>query len=161
MRTTNQSRSALSVILEPVLAAERNRFMAMAEQHFRGLNPGFTPQEDWERYYLDNILGNPRFFLRWIMAEGERAGFILFGLEDHRFLPRKMGAIYELYVVPEFRRKGVARSCAHLAISELQAHAPSKVELEVMEGNRGAAALWKSLGFEKVSERFVLKRTVA
>jgi len=160
MRTTDQSRSTLSVILQPVSLADRDHFMAMAEQHFRGLNAGFVPQEDWERYYLDNILRNPRLFLRWIMVEGKRVGFILFGLEDHRFLPRQTGAIYELYVVPEFRRKGVARTCAHQAIAELQAQSPSKVQLEVMEGNQGAAALWKSLGFEKVSERFVLRRTV-
>jgi ribosomal protein S18 acetylase RimI-like enzyme len=53
---------------------------------------------------------------------------------------------------------GVARNCALQAIRELELHAPSKIQLEVMEGNEGAEALWRSLGFEKVSERLVLKK---
>ena len=85
MRTTDQSRSTLPVILQPVSVADRDHFMAMAEQHFRRLNVSFVPQEDWRRYYLDNILRNPRLSLRWIMVEGERAGFILFGLERPSF----------------------------------------------------------------------------
>jgi ribosomal protein S18 acetylase RimI-like enzyme len=142
--------------LVPVEPGDRQDFIAMAEQHFRGLNPEFTPASDWRASYFENILGNRDCSLRWIVSSGQRAGFVLYGVEEHRFLPRKSGAIYELYIVPEQRRKGIARACVEMVITELRKSSPSKIQLEVGEGNRAAAALWKSLGFQKASERLVL-----
>jgi ribosomal protein S18 acetylase RimI-like enzyme len=144
--------------LEPISQSDRDSFLAMAANHFRELNPSFVPEADWREHYLEGILTNRRVFLRWIVTEGKRSGFILFGLEDHRFLPRKTGSIYELYVEPESRRLGIGRLCALLAIRELQTHSPSKVQLEIMTGNRAAEALWESLGFRKFSERWVLEQ---
>ena len=71
------------------------------------------------------------------------------------------GAIYELYVLPEFRRRGVAKACAIEAIRELWSHGPSKIQLEVIEGRSPAAALWKSLGFQKVTDRYVLSGSMS
>jgi ribosomal protein S18 acetylase RimI-like enzyme len=143
----------------PVLPGEREEFLRMAVDHFSDLNPAFVPHPDWTERYFPAILSNPRFFLRWILCDEHKAGFILYGLEDHRFLPRLTGAIYELYIRPEFRRRGLAKACALNAINELWTHSPSKIQLEVLEGRAPAAALWKSLGFHKVSERFVLDRS--
>jgi ribosomal protein S18 acetylase RimI-like enzyme len=41
----------------------------------------------------------------------------------------------------------------------MQIFAPSKVQLEIMENNFSARGLWASLGFKKVSERWVLGKT--
>jgi ribosomal protein S18 acetylase RimI-like enzyme len=147
----------MTVTMAAISSADRQAFLQIAEQHFHELNPEFVPHEDWKRHYFEGIMANARMFARWILLDGQRAGFILFCLEDHRFLPRLTGVICELYVLPKFRRMGVARSCAMQAIRELESHAPSKIQLEVMEGNLGAEALWRSLGFEKVSQRLVLK----
>lgn len=147
------------VRMETVSATDRDAFLAMAERLFRGLNPSFVPQSDWKQSYFENILGNARLSLRWIVVDENRAGFVLFGLEEHRFLPRVNGMIYELYVEPEFRRKGIAQTVARQAIRELQSRSPAKIQLEVMEGNRAATALWESLGFRKVSTRYVLAGT--
>lgn len=136
---------------------DREEFMRMAEQHFRELNSAFKPQEDWKRQYFEAVVSKPQIFARWISLDSRRAGFMLYGLEEHRFLSRLTGMIYELYILPEFRRKGLAQQAAVRAIRELQAHSPSKIQLEVMLGNKGAEALWRSLGFETVSERLVLK----
>jgi ribosomal protein S18 acetylase RimI-like enzyme len=143
----------------PIAASERDEFLRMAERHFSELNPAFTPQKDWREHYFSTILSKPEYFLRWINCDEKRAGFILFGLEEHRFLPRKTGAIYELYVLPEFRRRGLAKTVAMEAIRELWTHAPSKIQLEVIEGRAAAAALWNTLGFKKVTDRYVLSRS--
>jgi UDP-2,4-diacetamido-2,4,6-trideoxy-beta-L-altropyranose hydrolase len=135
---------------------EQEDFLKMAEQHFRELNPMFTPAQDWKNSYCEKIKNNRKYSLRWIVADGRPAGFILFGVEEHRFLPRLTGAIYEVYVIPEQRRKGIARVCAKQVIDELWKSSPSKIQLEVVDGNAGAAELWRSLGFQKVTERFVL-----
>lgn len=142
----------------PVVASDREEFLAVAAKHFCELNAAFVPQGDWEEKYFETIMSNPEYFLRWIICDGEKAGFILFGLEKHRFLPRKTGAIYELYVLPDFRRRGIGKTCAIEAVRELWTHSPSKVQLEVLEGRSAAIALWKSLGFRKVTERWVLDR---
>lgn len=144
------------MLLTPVERGEKAVFLAMAERHFKELNPEFVPMEDWQRGYFESIQANERMSLQWIMRDGARAGFILFGFESHRFLPRKTGMIYELYVAPEYRRRGVGEASARLAVEFLQQRHAAKIQLEVMDGNDKAAALWKKLGFAKVSERFVL-----
>lgn len=141
-----------------ITKADRSLFLQMAEQHFRELNPDFVPQQDWKEHYFERVSSNPRVFADWVQADGNRVGFVLYGLEEHRFLPRLTGMIYELYILPEFRRMGIARDCARQAISQLQTYSPSKIQLEVMDGNKAAEALWRSLGFERVSSRLVLKR---
>jgi ribosomal protein S18 acetylase RimI-like enzyme len=148
----------MMVGLLPIAASDQEEFQRMAIAHFSELSPAFVPMQDWRDHYFQNILKTPQCFLRWIICDGQRAGFILFGLEEHRFLPRKTGAIYELYVRPEFRRRGLAKGCAKKAIQELWTHSPSKIQLEVVEGQTAAAALWRSLGFQKATDRFVLAR---
>ena len=147
---------SLALSMVPIQSAQREEFLEMARQHFCELNPAFTPASDWRTSYFENISNNSGFRLCWIVVNDVRVGFILFGVEDHRFLPRKIGAIYELYVLPAERRKGIARACALQAISELRHLAPSKIQLEVMMGNTAACELWKSLGFREVTERLVL-----
>ena len=146
----------MTISTKAISRSEADAFLAMAERLFRGLNPKFVPEADWKQFYFENILGNARLSLRWIVVDGIQAGFVLFGLESHRFLPRLNGMIYELYIEPQFRRKGVAQTVARQVIKELEAKSPAKIQLEVTEGNRAAAALWLSLGFRKVSERYVL-----
>jgi len=141
-----------------IAASEREEFQRMAIEYFSELNPRFVPQNDWKEQYFQAIVSNPQYFLRWIVCDGRRAGFILFGLEKHRFLSRHSGVIYELYVRQEFRRRGIARAIAAEAIRELWSHSPSKIQIEVVEGQTASAAFWKSLGFQKATERFVLAR---
>jgi len=143
--------------LVSVSPSDRESFMSMAASHFRELSAGFEPHDDWRKHYFEKIISNPNMDLCWINSREERVGFILFGLEEHRFLPRTTGAIYELYVEPRFRRKGIARKCAQLAIEKLQKSLPSKLQLEIMHGNVGAKKMWSSLGFKKVCERWVLE----
>ena len=146
----------MRVSMVAIAPSEREEFLRMAATHFSELDSGFVPAEDWKAAYFETILANPQFFLRWIFCDTQRAGFILFGLEPHRFLPRQTGAVYELFVLPEFRQRGVAKACALDAIRELWTHGPSKIQLEVLEGRGAAAALWKSVGFRKVTDRLVL-----
>jgi len=146
-----------SIGMVPITQSERDQFRSMAVQYFSELNESFTPHRDWEQHYFETIQAATNIFLRWIVSDGERAGFILFGIEKHRFLPRNSGRVYELYVTPAFRGRGIARACAAQAIKELWELGPSKIELEVVEGNAKARGLWKSMGFRKASERFVLR----
>jgi ribosomal protein S18 acetylase RimI-like enzyme len=145
----------MNIKLERV--TEKDEFLKMAVAHFRELSPRFVPASDWNESYFESIEQNPDLQLQWIIAEGERCGFVLYGFEPHRFLPRRSGMVYELYVAPQHRRRGIAAACGKLVIDELKSGQPSKIQLEVVEGNQAAALLWHRLGFKKVSERLVLK----
>lgn len=160
MRSDEPTQLIAAVALKPVLKSEEETFLIMAEHHFRELNPAFIAHEDWKSCYFRSILSNPNMSLQWVIASDCRVGFILFGVEPHRFLPRKSGMIYELYIEPSFRRRGFARAGALQAIDRLRAEGPSKVQLEIMTGNAGAELLWKSFGFKKVCERWVLDKGV-
>jgi ribosomal protein S18 acetylase RimI-like enzyme len=150
------ARVSVAVKIQAVPAGDRELFMQMAERHFRDLNPAFTPHPDWREHYFNRIQSNANLHLGWVTSDDRRAGFILYGFEEHRFLPRKTGAIYELYIEPEFRKRGIARAAAQQAISELKAGGPTKIQLEIIEGNVAAEKLWLSLGFERVTARYVL-----
>jgi len=158
LQVLSQEGPKVSPVLSMTLvkARERDAFLKMAEQHFRELNRDFIPDLDWKTSYFENIQKDPKYSLQWIIADGHHAGFILFGSEKHRFLPRKTGVILELYVIPEERRRGIARTIAEQVICEMRKAFPSKIQLEVVEGNSAAVKLWKSMGFQKVTERFVL-----
>ena len=145
-----------TVAVVPLNQSEKTDFLLMAKAHFVELNPCFRPDDDWERCYFEQILSNPDLFLHWITLDDRRVGFILYGFESHRFLPRRTGVIYEMYLIPEYRRHGVGRRVALHVIAELRLHSPSKIQLEVTEGNQTAAAFWRSLGFEPVTQRYVL-----
>lgn len=145
-----------SVRVEPVTGGERAEFLRMAARYFQELNPDFSPNSDWQASYFENIRKDPNCHLRWIVSHDQKTGFILFGVEDHRFLPRKTGVIWELYIIPKVRRRGIARKCAQMAIEEMSTFYPSKIRLEVASGNKSAVSFWKSLGFRKASETFVI-----
>jgi len=55
--------------------------------------------------------------------------------------------IEELYVVPEARRRGVARALLGQLLAEAAASGVRAIELEVDEGHEPARALYRSLGF--------------
>jgi ribosomal protein S18 acetylase RimI-like enzyme len=128
----------------------------VAIRNFTSLNPDFVPRDDWKESYFASILSNRDMVLNWITADGGRAGFVLFGVEPHRFLPRRTGAVYELFVEADHRGRGIGEAAAEAAIRALHAAGVSKIQLEVMVGNEGAARLWRKLGFARVAERYVL-----
>jgi ribosomal protein S18 acetylase RimI-like enzyme len=61
--------------------------------------------------------------------------------------------IEELYVVPERRRRGVARALLRLVVDEARANGMRAVELEVVPTQAAALALYASLGFQPVDRR--------
>jgi ribosomal protein S18 acetylase RimI-like enzyme len=142
------------VELQRVATDEKEAFLEMALKHFRDLNPQFEPLDVWKSHYFETIQSKAACSLCWIITQSERVGFILFGVEPHRFLPRSFGMVYELFVLQEWRRRGVGEAAAIIALARLKAQGVARVQLEVMDGNDKAADLWKKLGFRKVSERY-------
>lgn len=145
-----------SVHLEPVRNSQETDFLGMAKDYFAELNPSFVPSDEWRTSYFSRLMNSSGTFLKWIGWGGERAGFVIYGVEPHRFLPRKTAHIYEFYVLPHFRRKNVGREAAEQVLQALRGFSPAKIQLEVSFGNAAAVKFWNTFGFEKVAERYVL-----
>lgn len=147
----------MNVSLAAVTDDDRGAFEAAAIAHYRELDPRFAPAEDWRREWFRAAAQRPRRFACWILADGARAGFIVYGAEPHRFLPREHGLVLELWVAPAQRRRGVARAAGAAAIAHLRSLGLARIQLEVSGTDANAAKLWRSLGFVKTAERYVLE----
>lgn len=62
----------------------------------------------------------------------------------------RVGMISEVYVIPEYRRKGIAKQLCIEGIKNLKEQGLHKVQLNVFAGN-GAKQLYQQLGFQEVS----------
>lgn len=145
------------VSLSPIANSEGPEFLRMAERYFTELNPQFVARDDWRSGFFSRR--DPDLNFQWILAGARRAGFAIFGKENHRFLPLTTGCVYEFYVLLEFRRTGVGRDAAKQVMDSLRRLSPSKIQLEIAQGNAAAAEFWQTMGFRKVSERYVLRET--
>lgn len=74
-------------------------------------------------------------------VEGHVVGTTMAGYDGHR------GWIYSVAVDPNHRRRGIATSLIREAERLLKAVNCPKINLQVMPNNRGAVALYQSLGY--------------
>jgi predicted acetyltransferase len=142
--------------LKPVTDEEKAPFLKTVKEYFRELNPDFVPREGWEAHYIESLRPD-RALPNWIVLDEARIGFTIFGVEEHRFLPKKIGAIYEFYIVPSWRGKGLGREAALKVFERLRTDQADRIQVDVVTGNHNAAVFWRNLGLTKVSERLVLQ----
>ncbi|UFJ41122.1 GNAT family N-acetyltransferase [Brevibacillus humidisoli] len=85
---------------------------------------------------------------RYVVAveENQLAGWVLFGARQDQFSDQWFGFIYELYVLPEHRGKGVSKRLMREAIEQLSAEGYREVRLSVYVENH-AKRLYEQLGF--------------
>ncbi len=146
-----------TVTFEPVTREQEAEFVDMATDHFRSLNPDFVPDQTWTDHYFKSCLEDPEIYLRWIVTDGQRAGFVIFLIERHRLVPVKNGVIREVFVKTSHRRMGIASRCAELMIQQMKEHGAQKVFVDTVAGDTRARSLWEKAGFRSFTERLALK----
>ncbi|MCU5518565.1 GNAT family N-acetyltransferase [Bacillus wiedmannii] len=80
-----------------------------------------------------------------VKEENNVMGWILIGENTDYFSLEKLGFIYELYVFPEYRGKGLSRKLMGAGIKELQKNY-SEIRLNVFAGNF-AKEMYEEFGF--------------
>jgi len=116
------------------------------------INRVCLPENYSDFFFLDL---HQRFPETFIVSEedGEMAGYIMcrieVGLSNFGFggLIRK-GHVVSIAVLPQYRRKGIARALMTRALEGMQFYKGKQCFLEVRVTNDAATSLYKKLGFE-------------
>jgi len=95
-----------------------------------------------------------------VAQDKEIVGFLMCAITDLRdpqWKIGKMGHIGAVYVVPAYRRRGIAAALMKEALKWMKNREVEYVDLNVVAQNSAAIAAWKALGFELVSHNSIQK----
>jgi ribosomal-protein-alanine N-acetyltransferase len=116
------------------------------------INRACLPENYTDYFFLDLYRRFPESF---IVAEqnGEIVGYIMcrieLGFSNFGFSGLiKKGHIVSIAVLPEFRRKGIAKALINRAMEGMKLYKAKQCFLEVRVSNVPAVNLYKSLGFQ-------------
>ncbi len=105
----------------------------------------------WTAFVAGIIKRDPSQVLVAVNDEGEIVGYVLYIKKPASAIKRRFrcAVIYDLYVVPEHRRKGVGSALLEKALNLLEEEGAECVELSVWVGNEAARRLYEKFGFEE------------
>lgn len=113
---------------------------------FEGTLGRVKPDVEKARQIIEPILEKGGYYLI-ALEEGQIAGWVLIGSNQDPFTDLKTGFIYELYVVPVHRGKGLSKHLMERAIRHLKLEGYPEIRLNVFYENDAAVQLYKQLGF--------------
>ena len=110
--------------------------------------PAIAFDEGEVRRALKRFLAHPEFGRCWLICRGQRiAGYVVLTF-GYSFEYRGRDAfVDELYVQPEFRRKGLGRRALKFLEQRARSFGANAVHLEVDRGNRAAIGLYRRAGY--------------
>ena len=110
-----------------------------------------TPLIDFANKLFRNSTPPVYGFYGYVSQESTLAGYIHLA-NEWIFKRRHIATLNELYILPDFRRQGIAAGLINHCLNLLKT-IPGKeqVELHVNSGNRGAVDLYQKLGFSQVA----------
>ncbi|WP_409252832.1 N-acetyltransferase family protein [Bacillus sp. SCS-153A] len=74
-------------------------------------------------------------------------GWILIGGSKDQFSDKALGFIYELFVIEEYRGKGISKRLIKTGVEQLKQEGYAEIRLSVFDGNQ-AIKIYESLGFK-------------
>jgi ribosomal protein S18 acetylase RimI-like enzyme len=111
---------------------------------------GYLPNNIGDSYsMLVPVIQNGGYFL---IDEENRIlkGWILLTKDRNQLTNKIIGHIHQLYVYPSYRKMGIGKNLMKSAIQIFYEQSVDTIQLNVFTGNP-AKALYKSLGFKKIS----------
>jgi ribosomal protein S18 acetylase RimI-like enzyme len=104
---------------------------------------------------LSFILDSPTWAGTTIAAfdsQGQLVGSVLAYPDEEKH----WGVMDDVFVLPEWRRRGIARRLVGEGIRYLSEQGMEEVRLDVVQSNEPAISLYKSMGYETISEEVML-----
>ncbi len=120
-------------------------------QDEEGSDLNILPSEEnagrWLKFVKDVVSGG-RGDLLVATGDGALCGYIFYSWDSSPLRTvKKVGMIYDLYVVPECRGRGAGTALLGHALEELKTHGAQLVRLSVMSNNSRAISLYSRFGF--------------
>ncbi|MGE7602516.1 N-acetyltransferase family protein [Peribacillus sp. NPDC097675] len=112
---------------------------------FEGTLGEVRPTNQKIEQLIEPLLEKGNYYL--IAIENDKLmGWILIGTNKDQFTDKTNGFIYELFVLKEFRGKGISKMLMRAGIDYLKQDGYSEVRLSAFAGNQ-AIKLYEKLGF--------------
>ncbi|GIN89840.1 N-acetyltransferase [Siminovitchia terrae] len=112
---------------------------------FDGTLGEVLPSNEKIKHLVETLLEKGSYYL--IASHNDKLmGWILIGPSKDQFTDKMNGFIYELFVIEEFRGKGISKRLMMAAIDYLRQDGYSEIRLSAFAGNQ-AIKLYKKMGF--------------
>jgi ribosomal protein S18 acetylase RimI-like enzyme len=107
---------------------------------------------------LDKFLGQAELGQAWLLWLGEKpAGYVILTLGYSFEFRGRDAFIDELYIEPEFRRRGLGRRALEFLEERARASGVNALHLEVDRGNDPAMELYRRTGYENHGRHLLTK----
>ncbi len=90
----NPEEENMDVTLTAIDDHDKTAFRQMALDHFVEINPTFVPDAAWEGHFVESCLTSESVYARWIVADGQRAGFVVY---PHPTINHRLASIVHGY----------------------------------------------------------------
>jgi ribosomal protein S18 acetylase RimI-like enzyme len=126
---------------------ELEEIMKLSPQSvFEGTMGRFQPSDDKAKQLVEPLLERGCYYLIATTETNDLIGWILVGSSKDQMTDGVVGYIYELYVMQEFRGKGISRQLMKSAIDNLKREGYLEIRLNVFAENH-AIQLYEKMGF--------------
>lgn len=134
----------MSVQIKPMTINHYDEIFAMWQITSKRALSKADQRDEIERYLKRN-----KGLSQIAVVDGKIVGTVLAGHDGRR------GFIHHMAVMPQYRRKGIAKSMATTAIEKLAEEGIVKTHIFTYCDNNAGQSFWSSLGFEKREDIFV------
>jgi ribosomal protein S18 acetylase RimI-like enzyme len=121
---------------------------------------GQLPSPQLTSDWLHRQLAQHRITISAAIQAGQARGFITSTVMPASLMLGTAWSIRDLYIAPEYRRRGIARTLLQHVISEARAAGAYRVSLQSEVGNTPALALYAAVGFQPVNGLALLSLTL-
>lgn len=134
--------------LDALDARHAAALLALLDEYATDPSGGGSPLADDAKARLPGVLAARAHYAGWLAWDGERPVGLLNAFEGvSTFKARPLLNIHDIAVAASHRGRGIGRRLLDAVEAEARARGCCKLTLEALEGNAGAIALYRDVGF--------------
>jgi ribosomal protein S18 acetylase RimI-like enzyme len=127
----------------------------LSQEHFEASNPSiWRMTEDGKKLLkqkVENDLTNSNIHVLLAEVDGETIGYVQGEVTSRSdCTPRTVGQVQLVYVMKQFRRKGVGRLLVRELCKFFNSNKAEHLTVRYIIGNKEAEGFWRKLGFEPI-----------